>query len=194
MVELPIVILEYGSNIIAETLEMPKYDVMSSSMISFITGRNRTLLWKNDQFVSRKGRRWEGRKRKAGRCLWNRVSSMRSEPLSAFLTQTKYPSMSRYISPCLNRPLLVGTLYTQDAHANRNLCWSTLHVVFAQRRWRLPGSYQVAYGDKILPPILFIGDAFMLEIKSVDVAFQNLEQYGRVTGVMSVSRCYDLQY
>jgi hypothetical protein len=39
----------------------------------------------------------------------------------------------------------------------------------------------VAYGDKILPPILFIGDAFMLEIKSVDVAFQNLEQYGRVT-------------
>jgi hypothetical protein len=131
--------------------------------------------------MSRKGRRWEGRKRKAGRCLWNGVSSMRREPLSALLIQSKYPSMPRYISPCLNRPLLVGTLYTQDAHENRNLCLSTLHVVFAQGRWRLPGSYQVAYGNKILPPIQFIGDAFMLEIKSVDVAFQNIKQYGRVT-------------
>ena len=39
----------------------------------------------------------------------------------------------------------------------------------------------MAYGDKILPPTQLIGDDFMLEIKSVDVAFQNLKPYGRVT-------------
>jgi hypothetical protein len=105
---------------------------------------------------------------------------MRRDPLSALLIQSKYPSMSRYISPRLNRPLLVVTLYTQDVHASRNLCWSRLYFVFAQGWRRLPGPYQVAYGDRIMPRIQFIGGAFMLEIKSVNVAFQNLEQYGRI--------------